>query len=130
MGKQHSKRQQARERGGGDGLGIRATRLQELIRQEVNLVFETEIRDRRLEDVTITFVELTPDGSCARLWFSAVGKDDKKQDKLEALTRATGFLRTRLAESLGFKKTPDLRFRRDDATRTFALGAEDRSPRT
>ena len=120
MGKEQSKRQQPRERGGDDGHGTRAIRLQELIREEVNLVFATEIRDRRLEDVTITFVELTPDGSCARLWFSAVGKEDK----LEALTRATGFLRTRLAESLGFKKTPDLRFRRDDATRTFALGAE------
>ena len=82
-------------------------------------MFETEIRDRRLEEVTITFVELTRDGSCARLWFSAAGRDDKR----EALTRATGFLRTRLAESLGLKKTPELRFRRDDATRTFALAA-------
>src|SRR6478609_4689439 len=99
MGKQRSRRQQPRERGRGDGLGTRALRLQELIRQEVNLVLETEIRDRRLEDVTITFVELTADGSCARLWFSAAGKeekDEKKEDKLEALTRATGFLRTRL----------------------------------
>ena len=116
MGREQRKRQQARERGVNDGLGTRALRLQKLIRQEVNLMFETEIRDRRLEDVTITFVELTADGSCARLWFSAAGKDDK----LEALTRATGFLRTRLAESLGLKKTPELRFRRDDATRMFA----------
>jgi ribosome-binding factor A len=115
MGKEDRKRRQSRERGGNDGLGTRAIRLQELIRQEVNLMFETEIRDRRLEDVTITFVELTPDGSCARLWFSAAGR----HDKIEALTRATGFLRTRLAESLGLKKTPELRFRRDDATGTL-----------
>jgi ribosome-binding factor A len=119
MGREQRKRQQSRERGVNDGLGTRALRLQELIRQEVNLMFETEIRDRRLEDVTITFVELTPDGACARLWFWAAGKDDK----IEALTRATGFLRTRLAESLGLKKTPELRFRRDDATRAFAVAA-------
>ena len=116
MGKEDRRRRQSRDRGRDDGLGTRAIRLQELIREEVNLMFETEIRDRRLEDVTITFVELTLDGSCARLWFSAAGMDDKA----EALTRATGFLRTRLAESLGLKRTPELRFRRDDATRTFA----------
>jgi|SRR5665213_1500059 len=115
MGKKDIQRRQSTERGRDEGLGTRAIRLQELIRQEVNLMFETEIRDRRLEDLTITFVELTPDGSCARLWFSAA----ETHDMIEALTRATGFLRTRLAESLGLKRTPELRFRRDDATRTF-----------
>src|SRR6202142_408436 len=115
MGKERREGRQSRERSWDDGLGPGALRLRELIREKVNLMFKTGIRAPAREDVSITFVELTLDGSCARLWFSAAGMDDKA----EALTRATGFLRTRLAESLGLKRTPELRLRRDEATRTF-----------
>ena len=116
MGK--TKRQQHRssdaERDGGDGT--RTTRLQELIREEVNLILRNEVRDPRLDGVVITMVELAGDGSCARLWFTAEGDDDKRA----ACDHIAGFLRTQLAEGLGLKRTPELRFRRDPASRTFA----------
>jgi ribosome-binding factor A len=116
MGK--TKRQQHRprdeERGSGDGT--RTGRLQELIREEVNLILRNEVRDRRLDSVIITMVELASDGSRARLWYTAEGDDDRR----EACEHIAGFLRTQLAESLGLKRTPDLRFRRDPASRAFA----------
>ena len=119
MGK--TKRQQHRSRNedreGGDGT--RTTRLQELIREEVNLILRNEVRDPRLDSVVITMVELAGDGSCARLWFTAEGDDDRRA----ACEHIVGFLRTQLAESLGLKRTPDLRFRRDPASRTFARDA-------
>jgi ribosome-binding factor A len=90
-------------------------RLQELIREEVNLLLRGEVRDRRLDEVSITMVELT--GDCARLWFTGA----EGSEVLEAFAGAAGFLRSRLAESLGLKRTPDLRFRRDPATRVFEL---------
>jgi ribosome-binding factor A len=91
--------------------GARAWRLQQIVREEVNLLLRSEVRDPRLDDVVITMVELA--GECARLWFSAA---DAAQARA-ALEGAAGFLRTRLAESLGLKRTPDLRFRADPATR-------------
>jgi ribosome-binding factor A len=120
MGK--TKRQQHRSRdedrdGGGDGTRI--ARLQELIREEVNLILRNEVRDPRLDSVAITMVELTGDGSCARLWFTAEGDDDKRA----ACEHIAGFLRTQLAESLGLKRTPELRFRRDPATRALPRDA-------
>jgi ribosome-binding factor A len=118
MGK--TKRQQHRsrneDRDGGDGTRI--VRLQELIREEVNLILRNEVRDPRLDGVVVTMVELAGDGSCARLWFTAEGDDDKR----DACDHIAGFLRTQLAESLGLKRTPELRFRRDPASRTFARG--------
>ena len=120
MGK--TKRQQHRssdeDRGGDGGDGTRTARLQELIREEVNLILRNEVRDPRLDGVVITMVELAGDGSCARLWFTAEGDDDKR----EACEHIAGFLRTQLAESLGLKRTPELRFRRDPVSRTFARG--------
>jgi ribosome-binding factor A len=114
MGKtrqQHRSRSQERE----IGDGTRTVRLQELIREEVNLILRNEVRDPRLDGVVITMVELAGDSSCARLWFTAEGDEDKRQ----ALEHVAGFLRTELAENLGLKRTPELRFRRDPASRSF-----------
>jgi ribosome-binding factor A len=101
--------------------GGRTIRLQELIREEVNYLLRCEVTDARLQGVAITFVQLAGDGSCARLWFTA----DGDQDRTEALEHAAGFLRSQLAESLALKRTPDLRFRRDPATRTLLAPGEE-----
>ena len=120
MENREEKRRRSRDRHADAGEGTRTVRLQELIREEVSLMFDSEIRDARLDGVLITFVELTADGSCARLWYSAPNGSEPRN----ALDRAAGFLRSRLAESLGLKRTPELRFRKDEATRTFDCGGE------
>jgi ribosome-binding factor A len=118
MGNDESKRRRKiRQREANDGA--RAFRLRELIREEVNLLLRGEIRDGRLDGVSITLVELN--GDCARLWFSGPNDDEVA----EALAGAAGFIRGRLAEGLGLKRTPDLRFRRDPATRALEMNAKD-----
>jgi ribosome-binding factor A len=111
----------SRGQGRGDSEGGRTVRLQELIREEVNYLLRCEVADARLDGVAVTFVQLAGDGSCARLWFTAEGE----QDRTEALERAAGFLRGHLADSLALKRTPELRFRRDPATRAFAAPDEE-----
>jgi ribosome-binding factor A len=114
-------RERARERE--PGSGIRQVRLQELIREELNQLLRNEVRDRRLTGVELTLVELSRDGSCAHLWFSS-----DNEDGAEALEHAAGFLRSRLAEALALKRTPELRFRRDRATRALErAGGEESS---
>ena len=102
------------------GSGARTERLQELIREELSFLLRHEIRDPRLDGVEITMVELA--GECARVWFSTKREGDAR-DEIEALDRAAGFFRANLAESLGLKRTPDLRFKRDRATRMFGPGS-------
>jgi ribosome-binding factor A len=122
MGKTRREHERTRTRGrtSGDerdeiGDGTRTVRLQELIREEVNLILRNEVRDPRLDGVVITMVELAGDGSCARLWFTAEGDEDRRA----ACEHIAGWLRTQLAESLGLKRTPELRFRRDPASRSL-----------
>jgi ribosome-binding factor A len=110
-----------RSRGEAQSEGGRTMRLQELIREEINFLLRCEITDVRLQSVVVTWVELAGDGSCARLWFTAEGEEDRTQ----ALERAAGFLRHHLAESLALKRTPELRFRRDPTTRTRGPSAEE-----
>jgi len=103
-----------RERGGGDGA--RTLRLQELIREEVNYLLRNEVRDPRLDGVEITMVELSGDASRARLWFTCEGDEDRAP----AFERVAGFIRTSIADNLGLKRTPELRFRRDPTSRAFS----------
>ena len=102
-----------------DGESSRLTRLKELIREEVNFVLRNEARNPRLQGVVITMVELTGDGSCARLWFTA----ESPEDLTDALDGAAGFLRSHLAETLACKRTPELRFRRDPISRAVIAAA-------
>ena len=80
-------------------------------------MFDNEIGDPRLQDVRVTFVDLTPDGSCARIWYST-GGDARETSR--ALERVTPLLRVRVAESLGLNRTPEICFRRDDVSRHLA----------
>ena len=95
------------------GAGARTARIQELIREEINYLLRNDIQDPHLDGVEITMVEML--GDCARLWFTA----DGDEDRVPTLDRAKGYMRHHLACALALKRTPDLRFRRDPASRSF-----------
>jgi ribosome-binding factor A len=104
--------------------GIRSLRLEELIREEMNLLLESEVTDPNLEGVRITTVSLSPDGARARLLYAMRHTNTQMSShELEAsLRRATGFFRHELCDALSLKRTPDLRFSLDLAS----LGGEDK----
>jgi ribosome-binding factor A len=101
--------------------GFRSLRLEELFREEMNSLLDGEVNDRRLDGAHITRVELSRDGSRARIWFTlrstktagegAPGVDDAR----DAFDRAQGFFRSRLCDALSLKRMPELRFRHDPA---------------
>jgi len=97
--------------------GIRGLRLEELIREAMNLLLESEICDRSLEGVRITMVSLSPDGARARLFYTIHSTTANASSReLEAsLRRATGFFRRELCDALLLKRTPELRFSFDVA---------------
>jgi ribosome-binding factor A len=100
---------------------VRHERLERLIREELNSLFDTEMQNPIFENLRITRVELARDGSRARLWYGqrraalsdAAAPFDTRT--AAALARATGFLRARLCEALDLKRVPDLRFASDPA---------------
>jgi ribosome-binding factor A len=96
-------------------LGFRGQRLEELFREELNSILDTEINDPRLEGIRVTSVDLSRDGARARIWFrTSTGKGEiAAADVTRALDRATGFLRGRLCDALPLKRTPELRFTLD-----------------
>jgi ribosome-binding factor A len=95
--------------------GIRSLRLEELVREAMNLLLESEVSDPNLEGVRITTVSLSPDGARARLLYAMKFMNTEKSPlELEAsLRRAAGFFRRELCDALSLKRTPELRFSHD-----------------
>jgi ribosome-binding factor A len=99
--------------GSASGAGLRSLRLEQLFREELISILDSDVNDERLADVRVTRVELSRDGSRARVGFTTRSREHGSSVETTelALLRATGFLRRRLCEALPLKRTPELRFR-------------------
>ena len=92
----------------------RPERLGDLIQREVSELIRLELRDPRVGMITITSVDVSPDMSHARLFFTMLEKD-KLDDTLQGLKRSAGFLRSQLARRMKMYTTPELRFEYDES---------------
>jgi ribosome-binding factor A len=89
-------------------LGTEVLRtLSELLR------FET--KDPRLQNVSLTGVDLSRDLSVARVYFSIMDPSASVEPAQEGLKAAAGFLRSKLGHSLQIRHVPELRFLHDDS---------------
>ena len=99
--------------------GFRSLRLEELFREEMNSLLDGEVNDPRLDGVHVTRVELSRDGSRARVWFQLTKTADEgvpsADEARAAFEHAQGFFRSRLCDALSLKRMPELRFRHDPA---------------
>lgn len=90
----------------------RQQRVQEQIKEVITEILPL-MRDPRVGFVTVTGVEVAPDLSIARVFFSAYGSEQEQSDCLEALRRGAGFVRRELARRVQLRHTPELDFRLD-----------------
>ncbi|WJY68282.1 30S ribosome-binding factor RbfA [Corynebacterium auris] len=95
----------------------RAQRLAKRIQEIVARAIERQVKDRRLELVTITDVRLTGDLHDATVYYTARGRDINDEpdyaQAAEALHRARGQLRKVVGDELGVRFTPTLAFEQD-----------------
>lgn len=96
-------------------MSRRTERIGEEIRAEVSRLLREEVTDPRIGLVTLVRVDVAPDLSNARVFWSAI--DDREGEALEGaghgLRSAAGFLRKRLSSVLPTKRVPELRFEHD-----------------
>lgn len=94
-------------------MSQRTQRLGDLVRAELAVLLQREMRDPRVALATITGVEVTTDLRYARVRVSALGDEPKRLETVAALEHAKGFLRRALAQRLDLRVTPELRFELD-----------------
>jgi ribosome-binding factor A len=97
-------------RGFGRDAGIRGARLEQLFREELNYLLESEIGDAALQSARVSRVELGRDAARARVWFVLLESEASVAAVTQRLQRAAGFMRYRLCEALPVKRMPELSF--------------------
>ncbi len=92
----------------------RPEKLGDLIQRELSDLLRRELRDPRVGMVTITGVDVSPDLSHAKVFYTTL-EHAHIQDVQQGLARAAGFLRSQLARRIKLYTTPELRFVYDES---------------
>jgi ribosome-binding factor A len=92
----------------------RPQKLGDLIQRELSELLQRELRDPRVGMITITGVDVAPDFSHAKVFFTTLSKEHIA-DATAGLQRAAGFLRSQLAKRIKLYTTPQLRFEYDQS---------------
>lgn len=92
----------------------RPQKLGDLIQRELSALLQREVRDPRVGMVTITAVDVSPDFSHARVFYTTLDPAHIG-DAQQGLQRAAGFLRSQLARRIKLYTTPELRFEYDQS---------------
>ena len=92
----------------------RSQRMAEQIRRDLSELVSRELKDPRMGFLSFTAVKLSRDLSDAVIYCSVL-EEDKRQETLETLSRATGYLRTELSKRFRSRTVPKLKFVNDDS---------------
>ncbi|MFI4922183.1 MAG: 30S ribosome-binding factor RbfA [Burkholderiales bacterium] len=88
----------------------RTRRVAEQIQRELAEIIRQEIKDPRIGMITLTDVEVSPDFSHAKIFFTHLGESRQTAESLSGLQHAAGFLRSHLAHRLKLYAVPELHF--------------------
>ena len=102
----------------------RLYRLQAEIQRIVSELLIEGLKDPRIDPMTsVSKVELSNDTSVATIYFSIYGSQKTKEDTLDALENAKGYIRSRLAKVLEIRQVPELRFKIDESVE-YSIGIQ------
>ncbi len=107
----------------------RTERIGEQIRGELARLLREEVTDPRVGLVTLTRIDVAPDLSHAKIYWSSLdsvphgkpGSEHSDAETARGLESAAGFLRSQLARALATRRVPELRFVHDSS---LEAGAE------
>ena len=93
----------------------RSERVADQLRIEVADVLAKKSKDPRLQNVTVTYVDVTNDLRIAHVYVSFLGEKDDEPGILKALASASGFVRSELGRRLELRYTPEVKFWSDSS---------------
>jgi len=96
---------------------ISQRRVAEQIRQLLSELFLREMRDPRLQGLTVTEVTIDREFQFAEVYVHALAEEERQDEVMDALDHASGFLRREVGKVVHLRRTPELRFHWDP---TFA----------
>ena len=94
----------------------RSDRIADLIKVEISQVLSKEVKDPRVQGITVLNVLLTPDMKKADIFIcksNSFNEIEIEQVK-KGLEKAKGFIRKKLSQNLNLRRTPEIFFKIED----------------
>jgi len=82
--------------------------------QEISKVILYKMQDPRINLVTVTRLEPSPDLRTAKVYVTVLCDEPSQQKALNALNHAKGFIQSEMTSNLKMKNTPSLTFYLDE----------------
>lgn len=95
----------------------RVLKAAEAIREVVGMAILADLRDPRIENVTVTRVEVSADMRNAKVYVSVMGTESKQQLALKGLESSAGFLQGKVSDRIDTRYTPRITFKLDDGVK-------------
>jgi ribosome-binding factor A len=93
----------------------RRDRVGEMLREKIALILLHKSHDPRLQNITITSVEISDDLRRAKVFYLTRGKEVDMGLLQKALQKASGFIKQELAQEHILRVMPDLFFQIDES---------------
>lgn len=95
-------------------MSIKIDRLNNSFVEHISQILKTEIKDERINFVTVTAVRITNDLSFAKVYVTILN-DNERESILKQLNRASNFIERELSKRIDIRKMPDIKFVYDDS---------------
>jgi ribosome-binding factor A len=98
---------------------IRIQRIQSVMKDELSLLINQELKDPRIPSIAVTQVELTRDAKQATVFISLISLDQTRSDPqlmeecLNGLDRAKGYIKKSISKTMQLRFMPEFIFRED-----------------
>ncbi|MFP6754000.1 MAG: 30S ribosome-binding factor RbfA [Pirellulaceae bacterium] len=92
----------------------RLLKVAQAIREVVSSAIVMDLQDPRIENATVTYVEVSGDLRQARVHVSVMGEEKQQRLCLHGLQHAAGFLQRKIAQRIDTRYTPKLEFTLDE----------------
>lgn len=94
----------------------RVRRVAEQIKKDVSQIIGAQLKDPRVANITsVTEVQLTRDLRYASVYVSIYGSDIEKEKTLQALTKASGYIRSEIGRRIRLRYVPEINFFLDNS---------------
>ena len=94
----------------------RSDRIADLIKVEISEVLSKEVKDPRVQGITVLNVILTPDMKKADIFISHTNSFNEidQKDLMKGLEKAKGFIRKKLSQNLNLRRIPEIFFKAEE----------------
>lgn len=95
-------------------MSVKIERLNHKFAIEISNIIKEEVKDERIDFVTVTDVSITNDLSHANVYVTVL-KDEERANAIKALNKARGFIEMELSKRVDIRKMPELKFAYDES---------------